>query len=77
MIARWSVERKAATNEGDLLQVVEVYAPGENKEVVKAENRQYTHRRELLLVANRGVKNNYIQSKDGKHKQIGTVGPTD
>ncbi len=47
---RWSVERKAATNEGDLLQVVEVYAPGENKEVVKAENRQYTHRRELLLI---------------------------
>ncbi|GIN97847.1 hypothetical protein J6TS1_37170 [Siminovitchia terrae] len=50
MIARWSVERKARTNEGDLLQVVEVYAPGENKEVVKAENRQYTHRRELLFV---------------------------
>ncbi|GEM_PF-2853795 len=38
MIARWSVEWKARTNEGDLLQVVEVYAPGENKEVVKAES---------------------------------------
>ncbi|WP_212963145.1 hypothetical protein [Siminovitchia fordii] len=34
----------------DLLQVIEVYTPGENKEVVKAENRQYTHRRELLLI---------------------------
>lgn len=50
MITRWSVERKALTWDGELLQVVEVYAPGENKEVVKAENRQYTHRRELLLI---------------------------
>lgn len=50
MIARWSVEWKARTRDGELLQVVEIYAPGENKEVVKAENRQYTHRRELLLI---------------------------
>ncbi|WP_018707693.1 hypothetical protein [Siminovitchia fordii] len=50
MITRWSVERKARTNEGELLHVVEVYAPGENKEVVKAEIRQWTHRRELLLL---------------------------
>lgn len=51
MIARWSVERKARTNEGDILQVVEVYAPGENKELVKRENKRWTHRRKLLLIA--------------------------
>jgi len=39
VIVRWSVER----NEGDILQMVEVYAPGENKEVVKQENRGWTH----------------------------------
>lgn len=50
MIARWSVERKALTREGDLLQVIEVYAPGENKELVKRENKRWTHRRELLLI---------------------------
>lgn len=27
-----------------------VYAPGENKEMVKKENKRYTHRRHLILV---------------------------
>lgn len=40
MITRWAIELKARTSVGDLLQVVEVYAEGENNEVVKIENRQ-------------------------------------
>ncbi|MFA8439317.1 hypothetical protein ABU914_10575 [Bacillaceae bacterium YX66] len=51
MSPRWMVERKVASIDRELLQVVEVYAEGENKELVKQENRQWTHRRELLLVS--------------------------
>jgi len=47
---RWMVERKAINSERELLQVVEVYAVGENKELVKRENRKYTHKRKLLLI---------------------------
>ena len=47
---RWMIERKAINSERELLQVVEVYAPGETKELVKKENRKYTHKRKLLLV---------------------------
>lgn len=50
MITRWAVERKARTHEGDLLQVVEVYAEGENKELIKRENRQWSYQRSLLLL---------------------------
>lgn len=50
MSPRWMVERKVASIDRELLQVVEVYAEGENKELVKQENRQWTHRRELVLV---------------------------
>ena len=46
---RWMVERKYEKDR-QLLQVVEVYAVGENKELVKKENRKYTHKRRLLLV---------------------------
>ena len=50
MTPRWMVERKAINRERELLQVVEVYAVGENKETVKAENRKWTHKRRLLLI---------------------------
>lgn len=48
MSARWMIERKYATKE-DILTVIEVYAPGENKELVKKENKKYTHKRELII----------------------------
>lgn len=50
MITRWSVERRVATVDRELLQVVEVYAPGENKEKVKQENKPWSYRRELILI---------------------------
>lgn len=50
MTPRWMIERKFAGADRELLQVVEVYAVGENKELVKSENRQWTHQRELVLV---------------------------
>lgn len=46
---RWMIERNYERNR-EILQLVEVYAEGENKETVKAENRQWTHKRHLLLV---------------------------
>ena len=49
MTPRWMVERKYEKNR-ELLQIVEVYAVGEKKELVKKENRQWTHKRRLLLV---------------------------
>lgn len=49
MTPRWIVERKRANWE-ELLQVVEIYAEGENLEVVKKENREWTYERELVLV---------------------------
>lgn len=42
------IERKAINSDRQILQVIEVYAPNENKEVVKAENRQWTHKRGLV-----------------------------
>ncbi|MCM3110657.1 hypothetical protein [Lederbergia lenta] len=52
MITRWSVERRVADVDRKLLQVVEVYAPGENKEAVKQENKQWSHKRKLLILDN-------------------------
>lgn len=46
---RWMVERKYEKNR-ELLTVIEVYAPGENKELVKKENKHWTHKRTLLKV---------------------------
>lgn len=46
---RWMIERKAITRDSELLQVVELYAPNENKELVKAENKQWTYKRELII----------------------------
>lgn len=48
MTPRWMIERKYATHE-DVLQIVEVYAVNESKEVVKAENKRWTHKRELII----------------------------
>lgn len=47
-MARWMIERKAITRDSELLQVVEVYAENENKELVKAENKQWSYKRELI-----------------------------
>ena len=46
---RWMIERKHLKNR-ELLQVIEVYAVGENKELVKKENRKWSHKRRLLLI---------------------------
>lgn len=47
---RWMIERKYKNNSRDILQIIEVYAEGENKELVKTENRKWTHKRRLLLI---------------------------
>ena len=43
------IERKYERNR-ELLTIIEVYAEGENKELVKKENKQWTHKRELIKV---------------------------
>ncbi len=50
MTPRWMVQRKATNFELDDLMVIEIYATGENKELVREENKNWTHTRELLLV---------------------------
>jgi len=50
MTPRWMIERKYVNSNHELLQVIEVYAENENKELVKSENKQWTYKRELLLV---------------------------
>ena len=47
---RWMIERQFANREREVLHRIEVYAEGDNKELVKKENRKYTHKRRLLLV---------------------------
>ncbi len=49
MKPRWMVERTFANSEREALQTAIVYAEGENKETVKEENRQWTHKRSLLI----------------------------
>lgn len=49
MTARWFIERKAINREMEFLQVIEVYAPNENKELVKKENKKWTHKRRLVI----------------------------
>lgn len=48
MTPRWMIERKYATHE-DVLLIIEVYAPHENKEVVKAENQHWTYKKDLII----------------------------
>lgn len=47
---RWMTERKYANREREVLRVVEVYAAGENKELMKRENKQRKYKKELLFV---------------------------
>lgn len=50
MTPRWMVQRKATNYELEDLLVIEIYAPGENKELVRVENRRWTYKKELILV---------------------------
>lgn len=50
MTPRWMTERKHINKHNEILTVIEIYAPGENKELVRQENKNRKHRRELLLV---------------------------
>lgn len=45
---RWMIGRKAISTDRELLQVVEIYAKGENKETVKHENKIWTYEREKI-----------------------------
>ena len=45
---RWMIERKATNYDHEELRIIEVYAPGENKELVKKENKKWTYKRELI-----------------------------
>lgn len=47
---RWMIERKGINSDRQLLQIVEIYAPNETKEIVKRENEKWTYRRELIMV---------------------------
>ena len=49
MNPRWMVERKYANKQKEVLTIIEVYAPGEKKEQVKEENKQWSYKKELLL----------------------------
>ena len=49
MTPRWMIERKSINSDRDLLQVIEIYAPGEDKELVKQENKQSTSKRSLII----------------------------
>lgn len=49
MSVRWMVERRYEKNR-ELYQLVEIYADGEDKEIVKKENRKWTHKRRLIKV---------------------------
>lgn len=42
------ITRKGRTYDGEELAIVEVYAPGENKELVKRENKKRSHERSLI-----------------------------
>ncbi len=50
MTPRWMVERDYKNSNHEMLQIVEVYAIGENKELVKKENKLWSHKRNLLLI---------------------------
>lgn len=43
------IERKYERDR-QLLQIVEVYAPNETKEIVKRENKRWSYKRELIRV---------------------------
>lgn len=45
---RWMITRKGRIFDDEELTIIEVYAPNENKELVKRENRRWTHKRNLI-----------------------------
>jgi len=50
MTPRWMIERKYKNSNHEILQVIEIYKEDENKELVKSENKQWTYKKELLMV---------------------------
>lgn len=48
MSPRWMVEKAFANQDREVLRTVIVYAEGENKELVKKENRGTRHQRKLI-----------------------------
>lgn len=49
-VPRWYTNRLIYNRDNEILQLVQVYAHGENKELVKQENRNVKHKRNLLIV---------------------------
>ena len=47
---RWQINRLVYNDDNEVLQHIKVYAVGENKELVKRENRNTSHERKLLLI---------------------------
>lgn len=52
MKPRWMIERKATNRDAELLQVVVLYAENENKELVKAENKNWSYDKHLIMSSN-------------------------
>lgn len=50
MKPRWMIERKKVNHELEELVIIEIYAPGEKKELVKKENKDWSHKRELIIL---------------------------
>lgn len=50
MTPRWTTKRKIINRDNEILIIIQIYAKGENKELVKSENRGQKHKRELLLI---------------------------
>lgn len=46
---RWMIERKYDNGQRELLQIVEVYAENENRELVKRENKKWSYKRTLII----------------------------
>lgn len=49
MKPRWMVERKRTNYDRETLKIIEVYAMNENKEIVKQENKNWSHKRSLIV----------------------------
>ena len=43
------IERNATNLDREQLVIIEIYAPHENKEVVKAENQQWSYKKDLII----------------------------
>lgn len=51
MESRWMVERKYIKDK-KIMQIVEVYCPDENEELVEKENKQWSYNKELIEIGN-------------------------